>query len=131
VLPEEEVQGFLSALDGETYADAIEGYWRTIAGDAHGQRLVADLRATPPDTVRTVFRALTKYDPAAALRGYAGPRRLVQTPNNDAPFSLQHLVPGTPFELVDGTGHWLHIDRPDAFARVLDAFLAEVDARSR
>jgi pimeloyl-ACP methyl ester carboxylesterase len=132
MVPAEELEGFLAMLEGDGYADAIGGYWSTIAGDGPARDAVlADLRATAPDTVRGFFRALTTFDPAAALSRYPGRRRLVQTPPNDGPFSLQHLAPGTPHEFVEGTGHWLHLDRPDEIARILDAFLAEVDAAGR
>lgn len=31
---------------------------------------------------------------------------------------------GWPAEVIEGTGHWLHLDRPEQFNRILDDFLA-------
>jgi pimeloyl-ACP methyl ester carboxylesterase len=121
---------FLAALDSDAYASTIEGYWGTIAGTdpAVRERLMAELRDTPPATVAGVFRSTTEFDPGASLRRYHGPRLSVVTPRNTGPHSQLALDPSMPHVTVTGTGHWIQLDRPDEFNRILDGFLRTAEA---
>jgi len=123
-LPREEVQPFLDRLASGPYASTIEPYWESIAGPdpAVRARLMRDLRATPRESVVDGFQAAMRFDPASALARYRGPTLAVVTPANDAPFSL-HRVGKLPYRVIGGTGHWIQLDRPEEFARVLEGFL--------
>ncbi|HET8726336.1 MAG TPA: alpha/beta hydrolase [Alphaproteobacteria bacterium] len=129
-VPSEMLDPFLAALASDGYGTAIEGWWRSILAGADpfvAERVMADLRATPPETVVGVVRALRQYDPVTALKRYPGPVLSVVTRFNDAPFSLRNLSPGLRHTRVEGTSHWLQMDRPDAFNAVLGGFLADVE----
>ncbi|HUF36556.1 MAG TPA: hypothetical protein VMN37_11440 [Gemmatimonadales bacterium] len=45
------------------------------------------------------------------------------TPANDYPFSLHNLGRGMPHQVVEGTGHWIQLERPDEVSRILEGFL--------
>jgi pimeloyl-ACP methyl ester carboxylesterase len=124
-LPAEQTESFLAALDSPAYTATIEGYWTTISGSdpAVRARLLADLRATPRDTVVGGLRAVSRFDPKPALAAYSGPALAVVTPTNDYPFSLHRLGGGMPHEVVEGTGHWIQLDRPEEVSRILERFL--------
>jgi pimeloyl-ACP methyl ester carboxylesterase len=127
-IPMETVQPFLDRLGSGEYASTIETYWESIAGPdpAVRARLLRDLRATPRASVVAGFRAVTRFDPATALARYRGPTLAVVTPPNDAPFSL-HRVGKLPYRVIEGTGHWIQLDRPEEFGRVLEGFLEGLD----
>jgi pimeloyl-ACP methyl ester carboxylesterase len=129
-VPAEKGEAFLARLDSAGYTETVEGHWRSILTGSPpdvADRVLNDLRATSPRTVRGVFRALWEYDDLAAdAQRYQGPVRLVATPLNSGPGSLIHLRPDWPVEIVEGTGHWLHVDRPEQFNHVLDDFLASL-----
>jgi pimeloyl-ACP methyl ester carboxylesterase len=124
-LPAAEVEPFLAALDSAAYVETIEGYWATVSGSdpAIRARLLADLRATPRQAVIGVLREVARFDPKPALAAYRGPALAVVTPANDYPFSLHRLGPGLPHRVVEGTGHWIQLERPDEVAGVLEEFL--------
>jgi pimeloyl-ACP methyl ester carboxylesterase len=124
-MPAEEVQAFLDRLDSDAYTSTIESYWEAIAGPdpAVRERLLRDLRDTPRATVVAGLRAAMRFDPASAFSRYRGPTLAVVTPPNDAPFSL-HQVGRLPHRVVEGTGHWIQLDRPAEFGKILDGFLA-------
>jgi pimeloyl-ACP methyl ester carboxylesterase len=124
-LPAEEVQPFLDRLDSDAYTSTIESYWGTIAGPdpAVRERLLRDLRDTPRATVVACLRAVMRFDPASAFSRYRGPTLAVVTPANDAPFSL-HQVGRLPHRVIEGTGHWIQLDLPVEFGKILDGFLA-------
>jgi pimeloyl-ACP methyl ester carboxylesterase len=128
--PEEEIQPFLEALDSPAYTETIEGYWSSIAGSDGGvlERLLADLRATPRETMVRGLHAVMAYDPKPALARLRAPTLAVITPANDFPYSMHKLPPGLPHRVIEGTGHWLQIERPAEFNRILDQFLGQKKA---
>jgi pimeloyl-ACP methyl ester carboxylesterase len=112
-LPREMIDPFLAALEGDGYRERIDRYWEGIVGtnSAVRERLMADLCATPKSTVAGIFRALATADVEALLRG------------------LHNIDPSLPHQVVTGTGHWIHLDRPGDFNRMLDDFIASIEAQ--
>jgi pimeloyl-ACP methyl ester carboxylesterase len=125
--PDAEVRPFLEALDTPAYAETIEGYWSSIAGSngAVIERLLADLRATPREAMVQGLHSVMAFDPKPALSAYRGPTLAVITPANDFSYSLHRLGSGLPHRVIEGTGHWLQMERPGEFNRILDQFLGE------
>jgi pimeloyl-ACP methyl ester carboxylesterase len=131
-IPAAEVKRFLGGLESN-YDSMIQGYWSQIAGpdSAVKARLLSDLRATPRATVVQVFREVMQFDPHPALAGYGGPVLSVVTPYNDQPFSLHRLGKGFPHRMVQGTGHWIQLDKPEEFNRLLDEFVKSVSGERK
>ena len=127
-IPPEMMQGFFAAMATD-YSRAIAGYWEeNLAGSPPAVRaaVMADLHATPRAAVEGALRALLTYDPVTPLTSYRGPARTINTRLNDVPMGLASLVPSLPVRKIDGTGHWLQLDKPDAVNREIDDFLAAV-----
>ena len=128
-VPPEMMEPLLAGLGSDAYRETIGAYWNSnLAGSvpAVEERVLADLEATPKQTMVGVFQAQMNYDPASALQRYPGPKFSLVTPNNDTPFSLHNLGEALPHEIFPGTGHWLHMDRPEEFNHRLDDFLVAV-----
>ncbi len=129
-MPVEEVQQYLGALESEAYLDFVEGYWSQILTGSTATtqaQVMRDLRATPKATVIGSFKELFKYNPVPALERYAGPKLSVITSINETPFSVHNLVSNLPHKMITGTGHWLQLDKPEEFNRIMDEFLASID----
>ena len=124
-IPAAAMQPLLDGLESAAYQETIEGYWDTIAGPnvAVRERLLADLRATPGKTVVEGFKAVPRSIRSPALTRFRGPALAVVTPSNDYPFSIHRLKGGPPHRVVEGTGHWIQLDRPAECSRILDQFL--------
>jgi pimeloyl-ACP methyl ester carboxylesterase len=125
--PEAEVRPFLEAVESPAYTETIEGYWSSIAGSdgAVLERLLRDLRETPRQTVVRGLHAVMAFDPKPALARFRGPTLAVITPANDFSYSMHRLGPGLPHRVITGTGHWLQVERPEEFNRILEGFLEE------
>jgi pimeloyl-ACP methyl ester carboxylesterase len=125
--PDAEVRPFLEALDSPAYGETIERYWSSIAGSdgAVLERLLRDLRETPRETVVRGLHAVMAFDPKPALARFRGPALAVVTPANDFPYSMHRVGAGLPHRVIAGTGHWLQIERPAEFNRILERFLEE------
>jgi pimeloyl-ACP methyl ester carboxylesterase len=129
-MPPEQVQQFLGALESAAYSSFVEGYWNQIlAGSAEATeaKVMQDLHDTSKATVVGVFKELFKYNPVPALERYDGPKLSVITSVNETPFSVHNLVSDLPHKKITGTGHWLQLDKPEEFNRIMDDFLTSID----
>ena len=127
--PNPDFEKYLTQLEGEDYPTLIETHWTHILRHASAETtttVMADLRATPQQTVVQSIRALRRFDVSGALTTFRGPVLSVTAPLNDFPSSLHKVHPTLPHQRLEGVSHWLHLDRPDAFKEILDAFLAQV-----
>jgi pimeloyl-ACP methyl ester carboxylesterase len=123
-IPPSEAKSFLGGFES-SYDSSSRAYWTSIAGpdSAVRDRLLKDLSATPKETVTQVLRSVMQFDPDPALHRYSGPKLSIVTPYNDMPFSLHRLGKGFSHRMVEGTGHWIQLDKPDDLNRLLDEFL--------
>jgi len=123
-IPPAEAKAYLAGFESN-YDSTSQKYWTSIVGpdSAIRKRLLADLEATPREAVVSVLRDVLQFDPHPALARYQGPTLSIVTPQNDMPMSLHRLGKGLPHRMVTGTGHWLQLDKPEEFNRLLDEFL--------
>jgi pimeloyl-ACP methyl ester carboxylesterase len=90
--------------------------------------IMKELESADREMIISIVRELFKYDPLPALAGYNGPLLSVVTPGNDNQYSLHKLLPDLLHVVIPGTGHWIHMDKPEEFNALLDTFLNIVDA---
>jgi pimeloyl-ACP methyl ester carboxylesterase len=125
-LPAGQIEPFLAALDSDSFDETVEEYWRTMLAGSNPpirEKVLEDLRSIKKEVVIGVFRSTLSFDPIAALLRYPGKKLSVITHLNDTPISLHNLLPDLPHVSISGTGHWLQLDRPDEFNRIMDGFL--------
>lgn len=125
-----ETESLLAAVRRDPLG-VTEEYFRQllVGGDRDAAAwILEDLRATEAAAIVGGLEAAASDSPTTALARYRGPTLLAISSINDLPISLHRLVPELPVHLVGGAGHWLQLDRPEAFGRVLDGFLDEVEA---
>jgi len=125
--PAGDTASFLRQLESGEYARAIEGYWTQIlVGAAPDVRtcVLEDLRRTPRETVVGAMKAMGRFDAAAAIDRYPGPIVSIITRFNTFPSSLQNIAPSRVRAVtIDGTSHWIQIDKPDPLNGLLDEFM--------
>ncbi len=130
-IPKEVMDPFMAALQSELYAQAIEDYWQGMLAGSRPEvreRVLRDLHNTRQETVVGIFRSSLQFDPVTMLRRFKGPKLSVITRLNDSPLSLHNLLPDLPVLRIAGTGHWMQMDRPDEFNRIMDGFLLSIEA---
>ncbi|MCP3140850.1 alpha/beta fold hydrolase [Pyxidicoccus xibeiensis] len=127
VIPAEQAAGLMQALSTDAWGAVIAEYWAPMLAPSRPEvreRVLSDLRATSQVGASAGLGSLLTFDPVTALRRYKGPRLTVVTAFNQEPNSYQRLVPELPSMQVDGTGHWVQLDAPDAVNTLLDGFLS-------
>jgi len=125
-VPREQMEPFLEALRADPLRE-LESYFRQLVdpGDRDASRWVLeDIKLTHEDAVAKAVEGSMVYAPLPALERYKGPKLSIISDMNSLPFSLHRLLPDLPVRLLPGTGHWLMMDRPELFNRILDEFLA-------
>lgn len=128
-LPAGQIGPFLVALDSDSYSRTVEDYWKAMLAESNPsiqERVLEDMRTAKKEVVIGVLRSTLSFDPIAALLRYHGKKLSVITHLNDTPISLHNLLPDLPHVSVSGTGHWLQLDRPDEFNRIMDDFLSSL-----
>src|SRR3954470_17632789 len=129
-LPEKESQSFLESLRADPLGE-LEAYFRqlVVGGDPDAAAWVLeDVRLTHEDAVVRAVEGSLSYSPLAALGRYKGPKLSIVSDMNRLPYSLHNLLPDLPTHLMTGTGHWMMMDRPETFNRVLDELVDKVEA---
>jgi pimeloyl-ACP methyl ester carboxylesterase len=129
-IPRAELDAFLEALRRDP-ADEMRWYFKQVlpgAAPGTAERVLEDLAATPAATLVSALESSFSYSPLPALEAFDGPVLSVISDLNTLPYSLHNLREDLPVRLVAGTSHWLMLDRPDDFNRLLDEFLAKADA---
>lgn len=128
-MPKAQKEGFLGPLRQDPVGELFS-YFRqlVVGGDADAARWVLeDLRLTHEDAIVKAMEESLEYPATAALAKYPGPKLAVISDMNNLPYSLHRLVPDLPTRLMPGTGHWLMMDRPEAFNRIVDDLLEQVE----
>ncbi|MGH7599559.1 MAG: alpha/beta fold hydrolase [bacterium] len=127
--PQEEIRPFMAALRSEAYAETIEAYWRSIlthADSAVVQAVITSLRKTSKEAVLDALEAVFAFDPADALKSYRGPMQTIVSGLPDDPAALHHAVANLSHVVMPNTSHWLQMDRPEEFNRLINEFLSKL-----
>lgn len=125
-LPAEVRAGIIAALRSPDYLKVVEDYWAPMLEPSPADvraRLMGDLQRTRRDALVETLASLFVFDPVTPLRSYSGPALAIITRFNETPASYQALVPTLAHRKIDGVGHWLHLDAPEAVNEELDRFL--------
>ncbi|HJW13755.1 MAG TPA: alpha/beta fold hydrolase [Thermoanaerobaculia bacterium] len=91
--------------------------------DATKATVMKSLRATPREVFIAASNGLYRFDPVAALAPYCGPKLHIASFLADNPQAIHRAFPDMPVRVIPDASHWLMLDRPEEFNRLLDDFL--------
>jgi pimeloyl-ACP methyl ester carboxylesterase len=125
-IPADAVRQIRESLAQDPYA-TVEQFWQQSAfvgaRPETERRLLTSLRKLARNAVVELTDEALGYDARVPLRQYHGPKYAIVTTANDTPLSLQHALPDVEYAVVEGTGHWIHLDRTAEFIAVLERLL--------
>src|SRR5574341_641693 len=107
------------------YKDTIRLRFGPLLEGALGatrERVLAALDAAPREPMLGAAMAELSVDPAAELEKYKGPRFALAA-TQLVLRGIQANVEGLPYAKVEGTSHWIMLDRPDVVSARLDELL--------
>lgn len=118
----------MAAMESD-FDNVSRGYFNKLltgAQPAVRSQITIEMGSLPKDASLGIIKSSKNYDALPALRSYPGAKLSIVTPQNDAPNELHNLLPELPHTSIEGTSHWLHMDKPEEFNRLLDEFLARI-----
>lgn len=128
--PEEQSKPIIESLESDAYDKVMEDYMKhllTNAGPETARSEREGMNSLSKEASLNIIKAAFAYDPIPALRSYKGPKLIVGTPAEKQPNALSVQMPGVPHTIVEGTSHWIQMDKPEVFNRILDEFLETVE----
>jgi pimeloyl-ACP methyl ester carboxylesterase len=127
--PEEQSKPIITSLESEKYDTVMKEYMNRLLKDATPateQITRSGISGISKEASLSMIKALFMYDPLPALRNYPGPVWIVNAKAEEQPNSLHQSFPKFHYKVINGTSHWVHLDKPGDFNRILDEFLNEV-----
>jgi pimeloyl-ACP methyl ester carboxylesterase len=124
----EEADRFLAGLRANKH-DVLRQWWAPIlknASDAVKNAALSSADRTPVEVFVGSLQSMLAFDVGKALSSYHGPKLAIAAGAIENPASLHVQFPKVPTKKIDGTSHWLQMDKPEEFNRLLDEFLAGV-----
>ncbi len=129
-VPAEEAQRFLAALRANKHDFARQWFapiLKNASDDVKGA-VFGSVDRTPADAFAGALEGQLDFDVAKALASYAGPKLAIAASDIESPSSLHVQFPTVPTKKIAGVSHWLMMDKPDDFNRLLDEFLDALDS---
>jgi pimeloyl-ACP methyl ester carboxylesterase len=116
----------ISALEAD-YNKVMDDYMNQLLEGARAETdsiVRADAKKISKSSSLAIIKALFQFNPLPAMTRYTGPVLIVATPREEEqPTALLHLVPEVPHQIIKGTSHWIQLDKPETFNKILDDFL--------
>lgn len=106
---------------------ALENYFRSTASDRLKRRIIFDMAKTPPGVGRGALEELMKYDASSTLQALKIPIRSI---NADRPLVYFRVIRKNhedfTLKFMKNAGHFLMIEDPEGFNRILADFLGQI-----
>jgi pimeloyl-ACP methyl ester carboxylesterase len=124
--PPEQGRQIMAQIEAN-YDSVTAAYWQQLLTDAQPavrERVMSRMRSVPKEPSLAIIGTLMRFDPVPLLSQYPGPTLAIVTAHENGPNDLQNVVRGLPTRTIEQASHWMHMDKPEEFNRVLDAFLS-------
>lgn len=132
-ISKEQSEPIMKSLRSEAYQKVMNDY---VKAQLMGAKPATDSLMKPSyqkidkETTINSVDALFSGDPGTALKKYNGPKLIVSSVAEEKqPITLHKQEPAIPFKTIDNSSHWIMLDQPDEFTRILDEFINSIDKR--
>jgi pimeloyl-ACP methyl ester carboxylesterase len=126
----EQSKPVVDSLKTDAYDQVMQGYMKQLLEHAKPEvntQVTNEFRKLDKSTSIGVISRLFEFDPIPILKSYKGPLLIVATTREkQQPNALMHQLPKVPARVIDGTSHWIQLDKPDEFNLTLDDFLKQI-----
>ena len=130
-ITDEAAEKFVSAIRKDRDR-VVKGWFGSImkaSSDAVREQVYVSVRQSNIDAFTGALMGLRGIDMKALLAAYPGPKVAITAADVESEASLSKQFPEIPVHKIEGTGHWLMLDKPEEFNRVLDEALAHLERR--
>jgi pimeloyl-ACP methyl ester carboxylesterase len=105
----------------------MKDYMKQLTRDATPttyEQVMSRLDKIPKQASVAIIKNLFNYDPLPDLNKYPGPKMIVSTIREEQqPNTLSKSFPAVTNKIIDGTSHWVQMDKPAEFNTLMDEFI--------
>ena len=130
--PASQSKPVIASLESEKYDTIMEQYMKQLLTNAKPEtdKLEREgMSKISKEASLNLIKAAFNYNPLPDLHKYPGPELIISKANEENPSSLHKAFPTIPYKTVEGTSHWIQLDKPDEFNKLLNEFLKRVDEK--
>jgi pimeloyl-ACP methyl ester carboxylesterase len=130
--PAELSKPIIASLESDKYDTVMEQYMTKLLTNAvpGTDKLEREgMNKISKEASIAIIKEAFKYDPLPDLHKYPGPELIVSRSNEEQPNSLHNAFPTIPYKTVEGTSHWIQLDKPGEFNKILNEFLERVERK--
>ena len=127
--PPEQIEKLRQELHPETYERFTQAWFSGILAHATEQtrgEVIRSLRATPREVFVGATMGLYEFPFSDSLARYRGPSLSIVSYLAENPVAVHRQVAGMPVVEIREASHWLMMDRPEQFNRILEDFLGSL-----
>lgn len=129
--PEQSKQ-IMASLESQQYNQVMDSYMKKLltgASSHTNSSVMNGYRKISKDASLQIIRGQFAYNPLPAINRYKGPITIVYADaEKDQPNALYNQVDDAiSKKRIEGTSHWMQMDKPEQFNQIMDEFLQMVD----
>jgi pimeloyl-ACP methyl ester carboxylesterase len=132
-MPPEQATQIITSLESDKYKMVMDDYMKKLLINATPETVKMEtegMNKLDKEKSVSIIKESFAYDPLPAFKKYTGPKLIVDIADMEAqPSSLHTAFPNVPYKTISGTSHWMQLDKPDDFNKILDEFLKEVEKK--
>jgi pimeloyl-ACP methyl ester carboxylesterase len=129
-IPTEQSRAIIQSLESEAYQQVMDDYMKQLLTNARPEVdsvVTRDFKSVSRDASIRIIKAMFAFDPLP-LKSYKGPVLIISSSReNMQPNSLHNFVPEMDSKTMEGTSHWMQLDKPEEFNKLLDDFLKRIN----
>ncbi len=132
-MPEEMSKPIIASLEADTYQKVMDDYMKKLFTNARPEtqnEISAEMKDNSKEKNLSIIRSAFQFDPLPSLEKYDGPKLIISATAEKNPNSLASQNPKVTNKIIDGTSHWVQMDKPEEFNAILKSFLDTVEQRS-
>ena len=131
--PEAQSKPILASLESDQYDKEMSDYMKSLLADAKpgvDSLVMKGSRQISKEASLIIIKEVFEYDPLPLLQRYSGPKLIVATTKEaEQPNALFKQLGDVPYKTIAGTSHWIQLDKPKEFNKILDDFIKRVEQK--
>ena len=121
----------IASLESEQYQRVMDDYMKKLLTSAKPPTdtlVMQGVQELSKPVSLQIIKGQFAYDPLPALDRYRGPKMIIYSDGeNKQPNALYVQAKEIPSAMIGETGHWMQLDKPEDFNKIMDEFLAKAE----
>jgi pimeloyl-ACP methyl ester carboxylesterase len=131
--PEEQSKPIIASLESDQYDKVMADYMKSLLANAKPEvdsLVMKGSKKISKEASLIIIKDLFAYDPLPLLQRYPGPKLIISTTREaEQPNALFKQLGDVPYKTVAGTSHWVQLDKPEEFNKILNEFIDRVEKK--